>query len=484
VTVVTSHPQSAPKSSLGALFSAQRAALATAGAPSHARRVDALSTLSRMLQSRQRALADAVFEDFGGRAREETLMLELLPLLDASGHARRSLARWMKPRRVAPTWFLMPARAYVVHQPKGVVGVIGTWNYPLLLTLGPLIDALAAGNRVMIKPSEFTPRTSELLSTAIADVFAPDHVTVVTGGPEVASAFSQLPFDHLLFTGSTRVGSLVMRAASASLTPVTLELGGKSPAIVHESYSIEQAMERILVGKLYNAGQTCVAPDYMLVSRATVAEVERAARAVIPRLYPTLVDNPDYTRILSRDHYARLEAGIREARDRGARVVTINPGGAECTAENKVYPPTLVFDVPEDAALLRDEIFGPVLPIVAYDSLADAIAFVNARPRPLALYYFDDDSARISRVLHETISGGVTINDVLLHLGQHNLPFGGAGASGMGRYHGAAGFETFSNAKGVMAQRRIRLTGLLAPPYTDRTRALIRRLLAWAGRTK
>jgi len=482
VTALIAEPAIAtPTSSLSALYTAQRAAF-TAGAPDYARRIRALETLRDLLQSNQAALADAISEDFGGRSREETLILEVLPLLDEIGHARRSLAKWMRPRRASGTWFLLPAGAYVVHQPLGIVGVIGAWNYPLLLTLGPLIDALGAGNHVMLKPSELTPRCAALVAQLIGKSFPSDYVTVVTGGPDVAGEFAALPFDHVLFTGSTRIGAMVMRAASDNLTPVTLELGGKSPAIVHARYPIERAIHRIIVGKLYNAGQTCIAPDYVLVPRGREADVERVTREIVPRLYPTLVTNPDYTRILSRGHYTRLEAALANAAARGARVIPINPSGEACTRENKVIAPTLVFDVPGDADLMRDEIFGPILPVVSYDSLDEAIRFVNARPRPLALYYFDDDRERVDRLLRDTTAGGVTINDVLLHIGQHSLPFGGVGPSGMGRYHGRTGFETFSNRKGVMVQQRIRLTGLLAPPFTEKTRSLIRRLLAVAGR--
>jgi coniferyl-aldehyde dehydrogenase len=484
VTALIAEPAIATTtSSLSAIYAAQRAAFTTSGAPDYARRMRALGTLRDLLQSNRAALADAISDDFGGRSRDETLILEVLPLLDEIAHARRSLAKWMRPKRVSGTWFLLPASAYVVHQPLGVVGVIGAWNYPLLLTLGPLIDALAAGNHVMLKPSELTPRCAELIAQMIGEGFPHDYVTVITGGPEVASEFSALPFDHLLFTGSTRVGAMVMRAASDNLTPVTLELGGKSPAIVHASYPIERAIHRIIVGKLYNAGQTCIAPDYVLVPRGREAEVERAAQEIVPRLYPTLVGNPDYTRILSRGHYARLETALADAAARGARVMPINPRSEQCTRENKVIAPTLVFDVPGDATLMRDEIFGPILPVMTYASFDEAIRFVNARPRPLALYYFDDDRDRVTRLLRETTAGGVTINDVLLHIGQHALPFGGVGSSGLGRYHGRAGFETFSNRKGVTMQRRIRLTGLLAPPFTEKTRSLIRRLLAIAGRS-
>jgi coniferyl-aldehyde dehydrogenase len=387
----------------------------------------------------------------------------------------------MKPERVGATWFLLPSRAYIVHQPLGVVGVIGAWNYELLLTLGPLIDAIAAGNHVMIKPSEITPRAAELMRSIIAEYFDPEYVTAVTGGPEVGAAFASLPFDHLIFTGSTRVGQLVMRAASDHLTPVTLELGGKSPAIVHEGFPLDVALRRVLVGKLYNAGQTCVAPDYLLVPVGHEYDVELLARTILPSLYPSLVANPDYTRILSRGHYEELARWRDEAAAHGARVVELNPGAETCTIDNRVFPPTLVFGLRADAALMCHEIFGPILPVVTYRNLDDAIAFVGARPRPLALYYFDTSHRRIATIVRETISGGVLVNDVVVHLGQHNLPFGGVGSSGMGHYHGIHGFQTFSKKKGVMVQSRWPPTQLFAPPYSER-QGLIERLLRHARR--
>jgi coniferyl-aldehyde dehydrogenase len=357
-----------------------------------------------------------------------------------------------------------------------VVGVIGAWNYELLLTLGPLIDALAAGNHVMIKPSEMTPRAAELLASVISDSFEPEYVTTVNGGPEVSSAFASMPFDHLIFTGSARVGQLVMSAASENLTPVTLELGGKSPAIVHEGFPLDVAVKRILVGKLYNAGQTCVAPDYLLVPVGREHDVELLATTILPSLYSSLVSNPDYTRILSRRHYEELAGWRDEAAASGARVVELNPANELCTAENQVFPPTLLFGPPADSTVMRREIFGPILPVVTYRRLDDAIAFVNARPRPLALYYFDRNNRRIARVVRETISGGVLINDVVVHWGQHDLPLGGVGPSGMGHYHGIHGFQAFSKKKGVMVQSRWPPTQLLAPPYAER-QGIIERLL-------
>jgi coniferyl-aldehyde dehydrogenase len=462
-------------------FDVQRAAFAR-GAPDYRRRMDALAALRDGLHAHQEALTEAVSADFGGRSRDETLALEIFPLLDQIRHARRHLRSWMKRRHVRSAWFLRPSDNYIVYQPLGVVGVIGAWNYQLLLTLGPVVDAIAAGNHVMLKPSEITPRSADVIAAIVAERYPPEYVTTITGGPEVASEFSSLPFDHLFFTGSTRVGSLVMRAAADNLTPVTLELGGKSPAIVHDDFPMDTALRRILTGKLYNAGQTCVAPDYLLVPAGRLGEVEHRVPEIVKELYPRLVDNADYTRIVSRRHYERLANAAGEASRRGARVIPIDPAGESFSIENRVYPPTLVFDAPDDTTLMREEIFGPILPVVAYRTLDEAIAYVNARPRPLALYYFDPATSRADRVVDETVSGGVLINDVVLHLGQPNLPFGGVGPSGMGHYHGLAGFRTFSKEKGVMVQSRFAVTGMFRPPYGVRFRFLLDKLLRIAMR--
>ena len=467
--------------SLRALLDAQRAAFAR-GAPDYRARMGALGTLRRALHARREELARAVSDDFGGRAHEETLLLELFPLFDQIRHARSHLRRWMRRRRVGSSWFLEPSRAFYQYQPLGVVGVIGAWNYQLLLTLGPLVDALAAGNHVLLKPSEVTPRSAEVIARVIAEAFPPEHVACVTGGAEVAEAFTALPFDHLFFTGSTRVGELVMRAAAANLTPVTLELGGKSPAIVHESYPLPRAVERIVMGKLLNAGQTCVAPDYVLLPAGREAAFEAEARRAAAALYPRLADNPDYTRIVSPRHFERLTGAIEDAAARGARVVSLGAAGERGTPEDRLVPPTLVFAPSDEMTVMKEEIFGPILPVVTYRTLDEALAYVNARPRPLALYYFDESARRIDEVLARTMSGGVTINDCVFHLGQHNLPFGGVGPSGMGHYHGFDGFVTFSKKRGVMVQRRWAATSLLRAPYAGRSRAMIEALLKLALR--
>jgi coniferyl-aldehyde dehydrogenase len=455
-----------------ARFAAQRRAFA-AGAPDYARRMDALAALRDGVHARQAELLRAVSDDFGGRAHGETLALELFPLYDQIRHARRHLRSWMRRRSVRSSWFLLPSRAFYQYQPLGVVGVIGAWNYQVLLTLGPLVDALAAGNHAMVKPSEITPRSADLIAEIVACAFPAEYVTCVTGGPDVASALAGLPFDHLFFTGSTRVGQLVMQAAAANLTPVTLELGGKSPAIVHDSYPIARAAERIIAGKLYNAGQTCVAPDYVLLPAGAEAAFETEARRIATTLYPRLVDNPDYTRIVNEGHYTRLRALVADAAANGARVVELTRPE---TSPHRIVPPTLIFSPTDAMRIMHEEIFGPVLPVVTYHTLDDAIGFVSARPRPLALYYFDDDARRQDAVLERTMSGGVTLNDCVLHLGQHNLPFGGVGPSGMGHYHGFDGFVTFSKKRGVMVQRRWAATSLFRAPW-HRRRSLLETIL-------
>ena len=464
---------------LEAQLAAQRRAFAR-GAPDHRRRMQALAALRDGVHARQEELVRAVSDDFGGRAHEETLLLELFPLYDQIRHARRHLEQWMRRRPVTSAWFLQPSRAFYQYQPLGVVGVIGAWNYQLLLTLGPVVDALAAGNHVMLKPSEITPRSAEVIARIVADAFPPEYVTCMTGGADVASAFAALPFDYLFFTGSARVGQLVMRAAAANLTPVTLELGGKSPAIVHASYPLSRAVGRIVAGKLYNAGQTCVAPDYVLLLAGREAAFEAEARRAVAALYPRLVDNPDYTRIVSRRHYDRLRGLIADAAARSARVVELNPAAEQASADNRVLPPTLIFSPTDAMRAMQEEIFGPVLPVLTYHSLDEAISYVNARARPLALYSFDEDARRQDAVLARTSSGGVTFNDCVFHLAQHNLPFGGVGPSGMGQYHGFDGFVTFSKKRGVMVQRRWAATSLLRAPWR-RWRPLLDMLL-WLAR--
>ena len=446
------------------MLAAQRTAFAHQP-PDRPRRIRALRALLKAVRARREDFVQAISEDFGGRARQETLLLEVFPLVDNIHHAMRHLPQWMRPRAAAAGWQFLPGRARVVYQPLGVVGIIGAWNYPLLLSLSPLVSALAAGNHVMLKPSELAPRTADLLARLVSDLFPADYVTVVTGGPETGAAFAALPYDHMLFTGSTRVGKLIMRSASEHLTPVTLELGGKSPALVHPDFPAQTAAARIMAGKLYNAGQTCIAPDYVLVEAGAREEFVRLASAAVTTMYPRLVDNPDFTRIVNRDHYRRLRGLVEDAALKGAEVLEVNPARETANEQNRVFPPTFLWNVKDEMFVMREEIFGPVLPVVAYRSLDEAIEYVNARPRPLALYYFDRNSKRVEAVLARTTSGGVTVNDTIFHIAQNDLPFGGVGPSGMGSYHGFDGFLTFSKKKGVFLQSRFTTLGLLRPPY-------------------
>ncbi|MCA9516134.1 MAG: aldehyde dehydrogenase family protein, partial [Myxococcales bacterium] len=351
--------------------------------------------------------------------------------------------------------------------------VIAPWNYPVQLALTPLSAAIAAGNRVLVKPSEVTPRTSEVLAELVAELFSPRVAAVVTGDREVGVAFAKLPFDHLLFTGSTEVGRHIMKAAAKNLTPVTLELGGKSPTIIHRDFPVDDAMERVVCGKLLNAGQTCIAPDYVLVARDRVDAFVDSFRRTTGRCYPSLADNPDYTSIVSDSHYERLEVYLADATEKGATVIEVNPAGETFDEAGRKLAPMLVTGVSDEMKVMQEEIFGPILPIVPYDTLEDAIAFVNERPRPLALYYFDRDKDRARKVLEETVSGGACVNDVMLHIAQDDMPFGGVGPSGMGAYHGREGFETFSHRKAVFKQARFNLTSLLAPPYGKKIDTLL-----------
>lgn len=440
---------------------------------SRERRLDALD---RLLRSNADAIADAVRDDFGHRSVAETRLLELFPSHEAIRHARRHLRRWMRPQRRGVSLWFQPGRAEVRLQPLGVVGVIVPWNYPVYLAVGPLVAALAAGNRVLLKMSEFTPETARLFAELVARYFADDEVSVVEGDASVAHAFSRLPFDHLLFTGSTSVGHHVMRAASENLTPVTLELGGKSPAIIGPDANFDKAVERIVVGKCLNAGQTCIAPDYVLLPAGGEQAFVASARRMLATCYPDIATTPDYTAIVNERHYQRLSAYVEEARIAGAEVHELAPGVA-ANAETRRLPPLVLLDVTDDMRVMQDEIFGPLLPLVGYHDLDEAIDYVNARPRPLALYYFDRNDSNIERVLNETVAGGVTINDTILHIAQDDLPFGGVGPSGMGCYHGFDGFQTFSVRKGVFRQSRFSGIGLFKPPYGKFFERLIKVLL-------
>ena len=456
---------------LQSLLEQQRRAFQADPYPSAADRVQWLDALHRLLASNQQAIIEAISADFGNRSADETRLAEIMPSLHGIHYARRRLQRWMKPSRRSVGLAFQPASAKVVYQPLGVIGIIVPWNYPLYLAIGPLIGALAAGNRVMLKMSESTSATGLLLKDLLAQVFPEDQVAVVLGEADVGIAFSRLPFDHLLFTGSTSIGRQVMRAAAENLTPVTLELGGKSPAIVSANVPLADAAERIAFGKTLNAGQTCVAPDYVLVPRAQIEGFIEAYRQVIRRFYPQLSDNPDYTSIINPRQQARLQDYLDDAQARGARLLPLFE-----QSQDRRMPHHLLLDVTDEMRVMQDEIFGPLLPIVPYDDLEQALAYVNARPRPLALYYFGYDKAEQQTVLERTHSGGVCLNDTLLHVAQDDLPFGGVGPSGMGHYHGHEGFLTFSKAKGVFIKQRFNASRLIYPPYGKALQKLVYRL--------
>lgn len=453
----------------------QREACARTPYPSWEMRAAQLRALRTMLLDNADALAEALDADFGQRSKAELLLSELWLAKSEIDSALRHGKRWMKPQRRATGIWLRPAAAKVIAQPLGVIGIVAPWNYPILLAVGPLICALAAGNRAMIKMSELTPRTAELFRQLIERTFVPEHVTVVTGDASVGAAFCALPFDHLIFTGSTKIGREVMRAAAANLTPVTLELGGKSPAIIGPHARFDSAVDSIIAGKTLNAGQTCIAPDYVLVPRGAEQAFIARARARVARLYPDFVHNRDYTTIVTDRHFARMEGLAQEAAALGAVVHPLT--AAQPDASRRQFPPAVVTNAPDTCALMQEEIFGPLLPLVPYDTLDDAIRYVNARPRPLALYLFEEEHISVERVLHETLSGGVSVNETLLHIACEGLPFGGVGASGMGAYHGYDGFATFSKMKPVLTQPRLNARSLLLPPYGRRFHALMRLML-------
>jgi coniferyl-aldehyde dehydrogenase len=451
--------------SVRALFDAQRADfLASVPPPLEQRRHD-LKRLGEAIRRDADTLAAAISADFGHRSRHETEIAEVFPALSAIRETMRHLPRWMRPRAVPAGLEFMPGKARILCQPLGVVGIISPWNYPFQLAVVPLVAALAAGNRVMVKPSELTPRTSDFMAALFSELFPATQVATVTGGAEIGQAFSQLPFDHLFFTGSTSVGRQVMRAASDNLTPVTLELGGKSPAIISDDADLANAAGGIIHGKLLNAGQTCIAPDYVLLPQSRLEDFVALIERTIRKFYPALGANPDYSAIIDGRHYQRLTQYVAEAKTAGARVIEINSAAEALPASARKLAPTLVIDPDDNLAVMREEIFGPVLPIKSYRRIDEAIDYVNRHPRPLALYYFGADAATRDRVLARTVSGGVTVNGTLIHFAVENLPFGGVGASGMGAYHGETGFLTFSHRKSVFFQGRISAAPLLRPPF-------------------
>jgi coniferyl-aldehyde dehydrogenase len=429
--------------------------------PDYAQRIGDLKRLRAAFKTRLGEIVATIDADFGRRSRHETLLTDGMTVLDEIDYLCRHLRGWMRPRRASADILFFPARARVRYQPLGVVGIIAPWNYPVNLALIPLAVAIAAGNHVMLKPSEHTPQTSQLLKTLLAEVFPEDRVVTVLGDAVVATAFAGLPLDHLFFTGSTAVGRKVMAAAAPNLTPVTLELGGKSPAIIAPDYRVATAVDRIAAGKFLNAGQTCIAPDYVLLPGPMIGAFVDEMKKYVSRHFGDLANNSDYTSIVNASQYARLKSYLDQAQVAGAQIVELAAGDAG----RRILPPTLVLNARDDLALMQDEIFGPILPLVAVASVDAAIDYINARPRPLALYTFDNDKARVERVLDSTTAGGVSVNDTVMHFAQTQLPFGGIGPSGMGHYHGREGFLTFSKQKAILYQARWTSMKLMRPPY-------------------
>jgi len=441
--------------------------------PSLEVRASRLARLAKMTRRHAQNIIDAISADFGTRSAHETLIADLLTVDESIRHAKRHLRRWMSPKRVPTGIKYRPGYNRLIPQPLGVVGVVAPWNYPYQLSMLPAVAALAAGNRVMIKPSEVTPRTAELIARIVAETFGDDEIGVFPGDAATGRAFVELPFDHLFFTGSAAVGRMVAQTAARNLTPVTLELGGKSPVIIDADSDFAKIMPMVAIGKLFNAGQTCIAPDYALVPRARVGEFAEAMRRAVGRLYPTLAANRDYSSIVNERHYARLTALVEDARASGATVVEINPSGEKLDPSTRKIAPTLVLGAGEAATVMHEEIFGPLFPVIGYDSIDDAIRYVNERPRPLALYWFGNSAANRDLVLQRTLAGGVTVNGCLTHFAQEAQPFGGVGESGYGTYHGEYGFRTFSKEKPVYYQSRLGLLPMLLPPYGWRLNAVL-----------
>ena len=461
-----------------ATLRAQRAAFTDELPVSLATRRDRLQRARALVADNAARFCDALSEDFGHRSRDQSMLSDIAGPIGACDHALKKLARWAKPEK-RPVTFplgLLGAKGWIEYQPKGVVGVIAPWNFPVNLVMGPVAGIFAAGNRAMVKTSEFTAATGALFEELGPKYFAVEELAFFSGGPDAGKAFAGLPFDHLLFTGATGIGRHILHAAADNLTPVTLELGGKSPAIIGAGADLKQAGERIAMGKLLNAGQICLAPDYILTPAAQEAAIVDSLKAAATAMYPTVLANPDYTSVVNDRHHQRLTDWIADARAKGATVEVVNPANEDFASSNsRKMPLHIVRDVTDDMVLMQEEIFGPVLPIVTYDGIDDAIEQVNRRDRPLGLYHFGPDKAERRRVLDRTIAGGVTLDDVVLHNAMEELPFGGIGPSGMGAYHGIEGFRTFSHAKSIFKQSRLDIAALagLKPPYGAKLRKTV-----------
>jgi coniferyl-aldehyde dehydrogenase len=458
---------------MNAVLQQQKAAHLRDGAPSVEKRIDWLDRCIKLLIGHEAAIVKALNDDFGNRAAAVSGITDVAGSIGPLKHAKANVKVWMRPekRKTTPALLgFLGAKAEVQFQPKGVVGIISPWNFPVNLTFAPLAGVLAAGNRAMIKPSEFTPATSDLMAKMFAELFDEEEIAVFPGGPEVGQAFSELAFDHLIFTGATSIARHVMKAAAQNLVPITLELGGKSPVILGRSADYATAAARVMAGKTLNAGQICLAPDYVLAPEDKLRQFVSAAVESVETMFPTIKDNPDYTAVIADRHYERIKGYIDDARAKGAEVLEINPGNEDFSQQqHRKIPPTLIINPTDDMKVMQEEIFGPVLPVMTYSTVTEAIAYVNAHERPLGLYYFGADAAEEAHVLAQTTSGGVTVNDVIFHVAQEELPFGGVGPSGMGSYHGVDGFREFSHRKSIYRQLKKDLgpMKMLRPPYGE-----------------
>ncbi|MDQ3368095.1 MAG: coniferyl aldehyde dehydrogenase [Myxococcota bacterium] len=451
------------------VFKLQREAYLRHPYPGLDERLDNLHKLDRLLVANSTAIAEAITADFGHRSPEETMVAELFTSVDGLRDVMKRLKKWMAPQKRDVSLLFATGSNRVVPMPKGVVGIVSPWNYPLFLTMSPLTSVLAAGNRAMIKMAANSQHLCRLLADSFREVFPEDMIAILPGVR--GQDFSSLPFDHLIFTGSADAGRTVMRAAAENLTPVTLELGGKSPTIVCDDYDIEEAASRILYAKYLNAGQTCLAPDYVMVPEAKRDAFVAAAKRIMPERYPD-TDSPQYTSLIDAKAYDRLRATLEDARKQGAEIVPLIPN-ATFNDELRKFPPHLVLDATDSMTVMRDEIFGPLLPVKTYQSLDEAIAYVNGKDRPLGFYVFTNDKATEEKLFYATISGGVTINNCMLHVAQHDTPFGGSGASGMGQYHGYEGFLEFSKLRPVFKSPRLSVLKMFYPPYTGRHRKIL-----------
>ena len=452
------------------VLSLQRRSYLDEGIVSAATRIDRIDRATDLLKRHEKEICEALAADFGHRSFAQSRFTDVNSSIETLKHARKHVRRWMKPERRSPLFplGLLGASARVEYQPLGVVGVISPWNFPVNLTFAPLAGVFSAGNRCMIKPSEFTPETSALMERMFAENFDLSEVAVFPGDADVGARFSALPFDHLLFTGATSVARHVMRAASENLVPVTLELGGKSPVVISRTANMQRTTDNIMLGKMLNAGQICLAPDYVFVPASEVDSFVAAATRSVAKMYPTLLNNPDYASVINQRHYDRLHGYLADARNKGARIVEINPANEDFRQqEHHRIAPTLVIDPSEEMAVMQEEIFGPILPVKPYGNVSEAVRYINDHPRPLGLYYFGNDKAEEELVLTHTTSGGVTVNDVIMHVSMEDLPFGGVGPSGMGSYHGRDGFRTFSHAKAILRQSKLDVASIagVRPPY-------------------